>query len=55
MVCYNANEKHSELLDTAGKAIHVCGCCGAEYIGALDAEPKDSICSVCGEAKTCFA
>ena len=35
-----------EALDVAGKKIYVCGCCGYEYIGDLDAEPEDFVCVI---------
>ena len=43
-----------EALDVAGKEIYVCGVCGFEYIGNLDAEPEDYICPVCGQPKKVF-
>lgn len=43
-----------EALDVEGKKIYVCGCCGFEYIGDLDAEPEDYICPVCGQPKKVF-
>ena len=43
-----------EALDVAGKKIYVCGCCGYEYIGDLDAEPEDFVCPVCGMQKKVF-
>ena len=45
---------HGEALDVAGKEIYVCGVCGFEYIGNLDAEPEDYICPVCGQPKKVF-
>lgn len=48
-------EKYSpESLDTAGKKIYVCGCCGFEYVGELDEEPDDYVCPVCGQPKKVF-
>lgn len=48
-------EKHSpESLDTEGKKIYVCGCCGFEYVGDLDAEGEDFVCPVCGQPKKVF-
>lgn len=43
-----------EALDVAGKKIYVCGCCGFEYIGDLDAEPEDYVCPICGMQKKVF-
>ena len=43
-----------EALDVEGKKIYVCGCCGFEYIGDLDAEPEDYVCPVCGQPKKVF-
>ena len=43
-----------EALDVAGKKIYVCGCCGYEYIGDLDAEPEDFVCPICGMQKKVF-
>ncbi|MBP3722994.1 MAG: rubrerythrin [Selenomonadaceae bacterium] len=48
-------EKHSpESLNVEGKTIYVCGCCGFEYIGDLDAEPDDYVCPICGQPKKVF-
>ena len=43
-----------EALDVAGKKIYVCGVCGYEYIGDLDAAPEDFVCPVCGQPKKVF-
>ena len=43
-----------EALDVEGKTIYVCGCCGFEYIGDLNAEPEDYVCPVCGQPKKVF-
>ncbi len=43
-----------EALDVAGKTVYVCGCCGFEYIGDLDAEPEDFVCPICGQPKKVF-
>ena len=43
-----------ETLDVAGKKVYVCGCCGYEYIGDLDAEPEDFVCPICGMQKKVF-
>ena len=43
-----------EALDVEGKTIYVCGCCGFEYIGDLDAEPETFVCPVCGQPKKVF-
>lgn len=45
---------HPQSLDTAGKKIYVCGCCGFEYIGDLDAEGENYVCPVCGQPKKIF-
>lgn len=48
-------EKYSpESLNTEGKKIYVCGCCGFEYVGDLDAEGEDYVCPVCGMKKKVF-
>ncbi|MCR4667324.1 MAG: hypothetical protein K5657_08555 [Desulfovibrio sp.] len=48
-------EKHSpESLDTTGKKIYVCGCCGFEYVGDIENEGEDFVCPVCGMAKKVF-
>ncbi len=34
--------------------VYVCGVCGFEYIGDLDAEPDDYVCPLCGMPKKVF-
>ena len=41
-------------VDTTGKDVYVCGACGYEYVGDLDAEPDDFVCPVCGLPKKVF-
>lgn len=50
-----------EILEDAGKYVekpegdvYVCGACGFEYIGDLDAEPDDYVCPICGMSKKVF-
>lgn len=45
---------HPESLNTEGKKIYVCGCCGFEYIGDLDGEAEEYVCPVCGQPKKVF-
>ncbi len=40
--------------NTTGKKVYVCGCCGFEYVGDLDAEQEDYVCPVCGQPKKVF-
>ena len=47
-------DKYGKNVDTAGKKVYVCGCCGYEYVGDLDAEPDDYVCPVCGMPKKVF-
>ena len=48
-------EEHApETLNDEGKTIYVCGCCGFEYVGDLDAEGEDYICPICGQPKKVF-
>ena len=47
-------DKYQKNVDTTGKQVFVCGCCGYEYVGDLDAEPDDYVCPVCGMPKKVF-
>ena len=47
-------DRYGKNVDTTGKKVYVCGCCGFEYIGDLDAEPEDYVCPVCGQPKKVF-
>ena len=47
-------DKYGKNIDTTGKKVYVCGCCGFEYVGDLDAEPDDYVCPVCGMPKKVF-
>ncbi|MBQ6352035.1 MAG: rubrerythrin [Lentisphaeria bacterium] len=47
-------DKYHQNIDTAGKRVYVCGVCGYEYVGDLDAEPEDFVCPVCGQSKKVF-
>jgi len=47
-------DKYGKNVDTTGKQVFVCGCCGYEYVGDLDAEPDDYVCPVCGRPKKIF-
>ena len=46
--------EYQQNVDTTGKKIYVCGVCGYEYVGDLDAEPEDYVCPVCGQPKKVF-
>ncbi|MCR4574857.1 MAG: rubrerythrin [Lentisphaeria bacterium] len=47
-------DKYGKNVDTTGKKVYVCGCCGYEYVGDLDAEGEDYVCPVCGMPKKVF-
>ena len=47
-------DKYNKNIDTTGKKVYVCGCCGYEYVGDLDAEPDSYVCPVCGMPKKVF-
>lgn len=47
-------DQYGQNLDTTGKKVYVCGCCGFEYVGDLEAEPEDYVCPVCGQPKKVF-
>ena len=47
-------DKYGKNVDTGGQKVYVCGCCGYEYVGDLDAEPEDYVCPVCGQPKKIF-
>ena len=47
-------DRYQKNVDTTGKQVFVCGCCGYEYVGDLDAEPDDYVCPVCGMPKKVF-
>ena len=47
-------DKCQKNIDTTGKKVYVCGCCGYEYVGDLDAESDDYVCPVCGMPKKVF-
>lgn len=47
-------DRYGKNIDTTGKKVYTCGCCGYEYVGDLDAEPEDYVCPVCGQPKRVF-
>lgn len=47
-------DKYQQNVDTTGKMVYVCGVCGYEYVGDLDAEAEDFVCPVCGMSKKVF-
>ena len=47
-------DQYRQNIDTAGKKVYVCGMCGFEYVGDLDAEPESFVCPVCGQPKKVF-
>ena len=47
-------DKYKKNIDTTGKKVYVCGVCGYEYVGDLDAEPDSYVCPVCGMPKKVF-
>lgn len=47
-------DQYGQNVDTTGKKVYVCGVCGFEYVGDLDAEPEDYVCPVCGQPKRVF-
>lgn len=47
-------DQYRQNIDTAGKKVYVCGMCGFEYVGDLDAEPESFVCPVCGQPKKIF-
>jgi rubrerythrin len=47
-------DKYKKNIDTTGKKVYVCGVCGYEYVGDLDAEPDEYVCPVCGMPKKVF-
>ncbi len=47
-------DQYGKNVDTTGKMVYVCGCCGYEYVGDLNAEPEDYVCPVCGMPKKVF-
>lgn len=47
-------DRYQQHVDTTGRKIYVCGVCGYEYVGELDAEPEDFVCPVCGQSKKVF-
>ncbi len=47
-------DKYKKNIDTTGKKVYVCGCCGYEYVGDLDAEAETYACPVCGMPKKAF-
>lgn len=47
-------DQYGKNVDTTGKKVYVCGVCGYEYVGDLDAEPEDYVCPVCGQPKKVF-
>lgn len=44
----------SKQVDTAGKKIYVCPCCGYEYVGDINSESNDWTCPVCSQPKKDF-
>ena len=47
-------DQYGQNADPTGKKVYVCGVCGFEYVGDLDAEPEDYVCPVCGQPKKVF-
>lgn len=47
-------DQYRKNVDTTGQKVYVCGLCGYEYVGDLDAEPDDYVCPVCGQPKKLF-
>ena len=47
-------DQYGKNLDTTGKDVYVCGMCGYEYVGDLDAEADEFVCPVCGQPKKVF-
>lgn len=47
-------DKYQKNIDTTGKTVYVCGCCGYEYVGDIDAEGDDYVCPVCGMPRKVF-
>ena len=47
-------DKYGKNIETAGKKVFVCRCCGFEYVGDLDSEPEAYVCPVCGMPKKVF-
>ncbi len=47
-------DKYQKNIDTTGKKVYVCGCCGYEYVGDLDDEAENYVCPVCGMPKKVF-
>ena len=47
-------DQYGKNVDTTGKKVYVCGVCGFEYVGDLDAKPEDYVCPVCGQSKKVF-
>ena len=48
-------DKYGKNIDTTGKKVYVCGCCGYEYVGDLDDEAENYVCPVCGMPKKAFS
>ena len=47
-------DKYGKNIDTTGKKVYVCGCCGYVYVGDLDDESVYYVCPVCGMPKKVF-
>ena len=47
-------DRYRRHIDTTGKNVYICGVCGYEYVGDLDAEPEGYVCPVCGQPKKVF-
>ena len=47
-------DQYHQNLNTTGQKVYVCGVCGYEYVGDLDAEAEDYVCPVCGQPKKAF-
>lgn len=47
-------EDNGQYVEKPEGDVYVCGCCGFEYVGDLDAEPDDYVCPICGMSKKVF-
>lgn len=47
-------EENGKYVEKPDGDVYVCGVCGFEYVGDLDAEPDDYVCPLCGMPKKVF-